>query len=163
MKRIRVGLRTFGLDQLHRRERIHALRNEDAGSHGHAAMRAVGTMRKDLAAVLNDRECGFCSAHERLDGNRNQRRIKGREPEPLNGSRMRVSVGHPLEAHIEDEAHAQIPQGVVILFVRRGADEEVISDGGEVHGRKDSIKWKVGSGKWKDGCKIEGVGRLVNW
>ena len=133
MKGIRVSLRTFGLDQLHCRERIHALCDEDASAHRHTAMRAVGTMRKDLAAVLNDRECGFCSAHERFDGNRNQRRIKGWEPEPLNGSRMRVSVGHLLEAHVDDQADAESAELVIILFMRGGADEKVVGVGGEVH------------------------------
>lgn len=133
MKRIRVGLRTFGLDQLHRRERIHALRNEDAGSHRHTAMRAIGTMRKDLAAVLNDVERSFCSTHERTDRNRNQRRIKGWQPEPLHGSRMRVAVGHPLEAHVEDEADAEVSQSIVVSSMRRGADEEVWGDRREIH------------------------------
>ena len=133
MKRIRVGLRTFGLDQLHRRERVHALGDEDAGSHRHAAVCAVSTMCKNLAAVLNNVQCGFCSTHERFDGNRNQRRIKGWEPEPLHGSRMRVSVGHPLEAHVKHEAHAQVSQSVVILFMRRGANEEIWGDRREIH------------------------------
>jgi len=151
---IGVSLRTFGLDQLHRLEWMHALRDEDASSHGHAAVSAISTMGKDLAAVLNGCERGFCSAHERLDGNRNQGRIKSWEPEPLDGSRMRVAVGHALEAHVEHKAYAQVPQGVVISSVRRGADEEVGGDGREVHGEKDNTKRRVVFYRRKDGRSL---------
>ena len=143
MKGIRVGLRTFGLDQLHRLERMHALRDEDASSHGHATVSAVGTMSKDFAAALNGFQRGSCSAHKRLDGNRNQRRIKGWQPEPPDGSRMRVAVGHPLDAHVQHKAYAQIPQGVVVSSVRCGADEKVGGDGREVHAGKDNTKIRV--------------------
>lgn len=69
VERKRVGEGTAFFDEAHCGVRIVSLRDEDARAHRHAAMNAMRAMSIDFAAVLDRFTRGFCSAHERADGN----------------------------------------------------------------------------------------------
>ena len=135
VERERVGLRTFFLDQIHRRLRIKSLGNENTRAHRHAAVDSARAMSTHLAAVLDRLQRGFGSAAQRPDGDRNQRRVKGRQPEKLYGAWMKILAWTIFHAHVDDQFNAEFTQVVVIHRGRCSADEEVIGDGGEVHAR----------------------------
>lgn len=135
VERERVGLWTFLLDQVHRRLRIISLGNENTRAHRHAAVDSARTVGIHFAAVLDRLLRGFGSAAQRPDGDRNQRRVKGRQPEKLYGTWMKILARTIFHSHVDDQFNAEFTQVVVIHRGRCSADEEIIGDGGEVHAR----------------------------
>ena len=133
VERERVGLRTFLLDQFHRRLRIMSLGDENARAHRHPAVDSARAVGIHLAAVLDRLQRGFGSAAQRPDGDWNQRRVKGRQPEKLQWICVHILARTILHAHVDDQFHAEFAQVVVIHSGRCSADEEVIGDGGEIH------------------------------
>ena len=112
-----------------------SLGDENARAHRHPAVDSTRTVGIDFAAVLDRLQSGFGSAAQRPDGDRNQRRVKGRQPEKLYGTWMKILAWTIFHAHVDDKLHAEFAQVVVIHRGRCSADEEIIGDGGEVHAR----------------------------
>ncbi len=73
------------------------------------------------------------AAHQLVDGDREEGAVNRPQPEQADGSRVRVGKWRMLEAHVDDQSHAQVAQTRVIVHGGRGADEEVGGDGGKVH------------------------------
>lgn len=133
VKRKRIGERPALGDQLHRLLRTVALRDQNAGAHRHPAVTPARAVGVHLAPVTDRFEGGLGAALQRLEGNRQEWGIERAKPEK--GQRRIVCVGQwrKFPAHVDDEAHAESAQVVVIICRGRGADEEIVRDVGIVH------------------------------
>lgn len=130
---IGVGHGAAGLDQPHGLVGSHALHDQDAGAHRHAAVTSVRAMGVDLAPVPDGRQRGPRAADEEMNRNREQEGVEGSQPQKVERRVMRVGLWTRAPAHVDDQPHAESAQAVVAAHGGRGADEQVIGDGGEIH------------------------------
>ena len=120
-------------DQGHGFMGIHAQGDQYRGAHGHTAMSSMGAMDIDFPAAVDHLERGIYAARQCPKRDRDQRIVEGTEPEVPDMQVTETRLGSAREAHVDDQAHAQAAQGVVILAARRGAYEKVIRDLRKVH------------------------------
>lgn len=110
-----------------------SLRDQDARPHRHPAMDAARTMGIHLAPFLDHFQGRVRATMQRADRDGYQRRIKGGDPQQLQWCRVQIAPRPALHTHVDHQLHAEVTQVVVIVSSGRGADEEVIGDGGEIH------------------------------
>jgi tetratricopeptide (TPR) repeat protein len=149
----RIGNRAALGDQRHGRVRIVSLRDQNGRAHRHAAVTSARAMGVDFAPTADGLEGGSRAMDQLVDRDGEEGAVNRPQPEQVDGSRVRVGHGTMLEAHVDDQTHAQVAQARVIIHGGGGADEEVGSDGGKVHAGHLTANAKFY-------VKVGGVGKL---
>ena len=116
-----------------------AKRDQDCRAHGHAAVPSMQTMSVNLPALPDGFQRDIDAAHQCPDGDEQQRVVERPQPEEIQRRHVQVIEGPLVEAHVDDQAHAQVAQAVVVFHVRHTADEQVVGDAGKIHGRNLTI------------------------
>ncbi len=115
IKRERVSDRSALFYQHHRRVWVISLRDQDRRTHRHRTVDSAGAVCVNFASASNGFHRGQCAPMQCFERDRNQRRIKCREPEQMQGRREWVLSRTIFHAHVDDQSHAESAQVVVII------------------------------------------------
>ena len=69
-----------------------------------------------------------------MHGDWKDRVIQCSQPQEIEGRLVFILFGALVETHINDQAHTQVPQVIVIIGVRGIPDKKVVGDFGNIHG-----------------------------
>ena len=100
-----------------------------ASGHGDAAMASLGAMGVNLAAILYLFQSFLDASRQRAQGNGQDGIVERVQPHV---AQRRIAGGRPRAgqpAHVDDQADAEIAQGLEVPAAGAGPDKQAIGDG----------------------------------
>ena len=97
------------------------------------AVAPAGAVGVDFAATLDGLQRSLRAAHQHRDGDGDEHRVEGAQPQKIQWRVMRVGERPLLDTHVDDQLHPQIAQTVVIGGGWSGTNEQVIGNVRKIH------------------------------